>query len=121
EETSSIPNNTFNEIIEWIKQHTPNDEHMQEIIHDLENDVNSRPGYEIIDGLLMFQGLIEIPDNNELKLLIMTYCHDNPLAGHYGIFKTYDITSRTFHWPGMRGFIKKYVTSCDICQRNKVM
>jgi transposase InsO family protein len=50
----------------------------------------------------------------------MVYCHDNELAGHYGIFKTHDIVTRTFHWPGMRNFIKKYVLSCEVCQRNKV-
>jgi transposase InsO family protein len=29
--------------------------------------------------------------------------------------------TRTFHWPGIRNFVKKYVLSCDVCQRNKTM
>lgn len=89
---------------------------MQEIIKEIGTDANSHPGYEMIDGLLMHEGTIEVPNNDEVKRMIMIYCHDNTLAGHYGIFKTHDIVTRTFHWPGMRNFIKKYVLSCEVCQ-----
>jgi hypothetical protein len=122
DDTPPPPDNderTANEIIRLVLQHTPQDEHMQEIIEDLRTDGTSRPGYEIRDNLLMFNGTIEVPEDSNLKRLIMTYCHDTPLAGHFGVFKTYDLVARTFHWPGMRNYIKKYVLSCDTCQRNK--
>ncbi len=32
---------------------------------------------------------------------IMNGCHDNPLAGHLGLSKTYDIIQKQFYWPGM--------------------
>src|SRR5262249_47921248 len=73
-----------------------------------------------MDGILMYKGLIEVPNNNELKLLILIKCHDDPLAGHLGVFKTYELLKRTFHWPGSMKYTKKYVSSCDICQRNKM-
>jgi hypothetical protein len=60
----------------------------------------------------------EITDEGE-KLEILRARHDSPSAGHPGQTKTYDLVSRNFWWPGIRNYIKKYVKSCDICQRNK--
>ena len=45
--------------------------------------------------------------------------HDLPSAGHPGRWKTYELVSRNYWWPGMSIFVKKYVTGCDMCQRMK--
>ena len=45
--------------------------------------------------------------------------HSTPTAGHLGVAKTYKQTSRHFYWPKMAKEVKKFVTSCDECQRNK--
>src|SRR5205085_12422126 len=37
----------------------------------------------------------------------------------FGIAKTYDMVSRNYYWPGMRKYVKEYVTNCEICIRNK--
>jgi len=41
--------------------------------------------------------------------------HDNPISGHLGIDKTYELVNQHFFWPKI---IKKYV-SCELYQRNK--
>ena len=43
--------------------------------------------------------------------------HDNALAGHLGTQKTTDRILLEFWWPGVVADIKRYVASCDACQR----
>ena len=45
--------------------------------------------------------------------------HSTPTARHLGVAKTYEQTSHHFYWPKMAKEVKKFVTSCDECQRNK--
>jgi len=42
-----------------------------------------------------------------------------PSAGHPGWWKTYELVSRNYWWPGMTTFVKKYITGCDMCQQMK--
>lgn len=75
--------------------------------------------YSMQDGLLLHEGLVCVPDDPNLKRMILEECHDSLTAGHFGTTKTFDLVSRTFTWPGMRKYIKDYVGGCDICQRSK--
>ena len=54
-----------------------------------------------------------------LRTKILYSRHDSLLSGHPGHAKTYDLVQRDFSWPGMRRFIRSYVTSCEVCQRVK--
>jgi len=60
-----------------------------------------------------------IPSNKQLRTLILQEHHDINTAGHLGIDKTYESISRSFYWPKMIKDVRKYINSCDSCQRNK--
>lgn len=45
--------------------------------------------------------------------------HDDPLAGHCGINKTYDRIKDKYYWPGMLQYITNYVKSCINCLHRK--
>lgn len=62
---------------------------------------------------------LAIPKNKELRTQLLKEYHDIPIAGHLGIDKTYETIRRDYFWPKMGKDIRKYVTSCDSCQRNK--
>jgi len=70
------------------------------------------------NGLLLYRGKIYIPHSveNTLRQQIVQMYHDLPSAGHSGRWKTYELVSRNYWWPGMTTFVKKYVTGCDMCQ-----
>jgi hypothetical protein len=72
-------------------------------------------------GLLLRNGLIYIPENDDLKLQILHSRHDSPIAGHLGRDKTYELVTRDYYWPCMRSFIKEYINTCDTCARNKTL
>jgi hypothetical protein len=48
---------------------------------------------------------------------ILTMAHDNIMAGHLGIKKTYEKISAHFFWPGIGRSVKDWCRSCDQCQR----
>ena len=64
-------------------------------------------------------GRIYVPDNLELKHLLLKEFHDSPTGGHFGAEKTYDSLARNYCWPGMRTLVKAYTSSCELCQRSK--
>src|SRR5690606_13057799 len=105
------------ELIRRIRHAQRQDEEVMELINEVQYNPNEE--YTMDHGVLLFKGSVMVPDNAEIKKDILNLCHDQPLAGHFGILKTYDLVKRSFYWHGMKSYIKKYVTSCDTCQRNK--
>ena len=73
------------------------------------------------EGLIYFNQLLYVPDTGSLRLDILRSVHDSPSAGHFGIWKTYELLTRNYWWKSCRSFVKDYVGSCDVCQRNKVL
>lgn len=51
---------------------------------------------------------------NERKVLI-NMAHDPPMAGHMGIFKTYNRLTEKYYWPKMRSDVTSYVRRCQTC------
>ena len=72
-----------------------------------------------VDGLLRLDNRIYVPDANDLRLRILRYKHDHPLSGHFGQNRTLDLLRREYTWPGVRTFVKDYVSSCTACARAK--
>lgn len=85
----------------------------------------SRPSmslYSYRDGKLWWTDKTQnerlcVPAENRVPLL-QEY-HDAPTGGHFGAAKTYESLKRYFYWPKMKQSVEDYVTSCDLCQKNK--
>nr|KAG5702720.1 hypothetical protein BaRGS_013357 [Batillaria attramentaria] len=52
-----------------------------------------------------------------LRQGVLRLSHDVPMAGHLGVKKTQDRLWNSFYWPGMGSDIRRYVASCEACQR----
>lgn len=52
--------------------------------------------------------------------MILEQTHNTPSAGHRGSMKTFDLLSRTFHWPNSRTDVLRFCTLCRSCQAIKV-
>ena len=50
---------------------------------------------------------------------ILSYLHRNPLAGHFGVYRTINAAVRRFYWPRMRADVRRYVKSCMRCEMSK--
>lgn len=102
-----------------IKAAYDEDESTSSLIEDLIREKDYNPDYSWDEGLLFYKGRVVVPNKDDLKKDILVLCHDNLLAGHFGTHKTFELVNRTYHWPGLRRYVKTFVTSCDTCQRNK--
>jgi len=110
-------------ILERIKKAYTQDESISPLLEQLSKETSAAPpGDHILeDGLLYFDGRILVPDDISIQRDILSSCHDGLAAGHFGTHKTFELVYRSYHWPGLRQFTKRFVTSCDTCQRNKMV
>jgi hypothetical protein len=108
-----------NDLVNRIAQLITQDEHFGPIYQSVANQTNPDNDYLISHNILLFKGLICIPDSDELKHGILSECHDQPTAGHFGIAKTHELVTRNYYWPGLRKYVKDYIAGCDICNRSK--
>lgn len=76
------------------------------------------------EGLLLRK--FTFPSGRYVEQLVLPKCrredamraaHDCIMSGHQGAKKTTDRVMQEFYWPGMQSDIKRYVKSCDICQK----
>jgi hypothetical protein len=102
-----------------IKASYSKDESTATLVRDLNRDPQSHPDHTLQDGFIFHKGCILVPADDSIKRDILLHCHDSPAAGHFGLHKTFELVQRTYNWPAMRLFVKKFVVSCDVCQRNK--
>ena len=78
--------------------------------------------FKIVDKSLFLKAdnpRLCIPNQAEWRTHLLHDHHDTPIAGHLGVDKTYLGISRHFFWPRLSKDVKRYVASCDHCQRNK--
>ena len=81
--------------------------------------------FSCVDGLLYYTidagetPRIVVPLDDSLRTQILFEYHDSPLSGHLGREKTFLSLSRDFYWPHMYKWVRKYVRTCETCQRVK--
>jgi hypothetical protein len=72
------------------------------------------------DGALFFKGRICVPDDPELKRLILEDAHKISFSIHPGATKMYQDLKREYWWPGMKSDIAEFVARCIVCQQIKI-
>jgi hypothetical protein len=68
---------------------------------------------------LYFQKRICVPDDPEVKAIILKELHETPYSIHPGSTKMYMDLKEMFWWNNMKREIAKYVSECHTCQRVK--
>ncbi|GBG71146.1 hypothetical protein CBR_g8448 [Chara braunii] len=93
-----------------------------DIIRKLQaKDKATESEFVMVDGLLYLDkaGIkrLVVPSSEPLCSLFLGECHD--ATGHFGYKKTSANLVQRFWWPGMFNDAKKYVETCQVCQRDK--
>ena len=76
-------------------------------------------GFVEQSGLLSDGSRILVPNDLTLRTRILSECHDAPTGAHLGRDKVLSAMNARFIWSGMAADVARYVSSCDLCQRNK--
>ncbi len=70
--------------------------------------------------LLWYEKRLYIPSEASVWTELLKCHHDNKLTEHFSIEQTLELVSCKYYWLKLVKDAKKYVFSCDICQRVKV-
>ncbi|KAE8878438.1 hypothetical protein PF003_g37394 [Phytophthora fragariae] len=62
---------------------------------------------------------VVVPNDDDLQARIIHEFHDSPMGAHLGREKTFAAVSRAFFWPHMYKWVRKWVRTCETCQRVK--
>lgn len=72
------------------------------------------------EDVVLWNGKIYVPLDPQLRHDILHNHHDTPIVGHPGRWKTLELVTRNFWWPGISRYVANYVKGCDRCNRAKV-
>jgi hypothetical protein len=79
-----------------------------------------QPDFQISkDGVLKFHNRVCIPDNAELKKVILSEAHQSLYTVHPGSTKMYRDLRKSYWWNGMKKDIAQHVERCLTCQQIK--
>jgi hypothetical protein len=71
------------------------------------------------DEILMHKNRIYVPNDQDLKIPILSEIHKAPYARHLGYQKTMIAIKNQYYWAGMKKEIAKYIARCIECQKVK--
>ena len=69
--------------------------------------------------LVLKKEKVYVPKNEELRVEIIWWHHDVLAVEHGGRWKTVELVTRNYWWPGVTKDVGRYVERCDLCQRMK--
>jgi len=75
--------------------------------------------WQIEEGLVLKEGRVYVLKDEELRVEIIWLHHNTPIVEHGGQWKTVELDTRNYWWPGVMKKVKRYVEGCDQCQRMK--
>jgi len=72
-----------------------------------------------VDGIMYKKGKVYVPKDNILRAEIIRLHHNTLVGGHREQWKTVELVTQNFWWPGITKEVKQYVEGYDTCQCNK--
>ena len=93
----------------------------KEIVEIKENMVKGKAEgfHEDEHGAIWFEKRICVPQDADIRKLILQEAHDSPYSIHPGNTKMYLDLRERFWWPSLKREIARYIATCDVCQRVK--
>jgi len=72
------------------------------------------------DDILRCKGRVCVPNDDDLRRLILEEGHKSKMSLHPGTNKMYQDLKENFWWPGMKRQVAEIVASCLTCQKVKI-
>jgi len=69
-----------------------------------------------VNSVIYKEEKVYVPKYNKLRAEIIRLHYDMPVGGHRGQWKTVELVTRNFWWPGVMKEVKQYVEECNACQ-----
>ena len=75
--------------------------------------------WQIEGDLVLKKGKVYVPKDEALRVKIIQLHHDVPVARYRRKWKTTELVTRNYWWPGVTRDVRKYIKRCDMYQRIK--
>jgi hypothetical protein len=110
--------------IQWkdadvLKEEFSQDPHLQKIVNDLQQDKQSRSGFEFKLGVLLYEGRLVISNKSVLIPTLLKEFHETSQGRHSSFYRTYRRIAANVYWVGMKNAVQEFLRDCDVCQRQK--
>jgi len=106
------------EMLEKIKKARSKDEDVVRVVEEMKKagvrELHDNE-WQIEGELVLKEGKVYIPKDEELRAEVIQLHHDVPAAGHGGRWKTVELVTRNYWWLGVTRDVGKYVEVCDLC------
>ena len=110
------------EIVKRIKEARDKDEEVIKAVEEMKKagvKMLRDEKWQIEEELVLKEGKVYVPKDEKLRVEIIQLHHNMPIAGHGEQWKTVELVTRNYWWPGIMKEVKQYVEGCDQCQRMK--
>jgi len=110
------------EILERIKRARSKDKNIVRMVEEMKKTrVKELQGneWQIEGGLVLKEGKVYVLKDEELRIEIIWWHHNILAVGYGGKWKTAELVTRNYWWPGVTRDVGRYVEGCDLCQRMK--
>ena len=78
-----------------------------------------RNKWQLEGELMLKEGKVYVPKDEELRAEVIQWHHNVLVARHGEKWKTVELVTRNYWWPGVIRNVRKYVEGCNLCQRMK--
>src|SRR5258708_4857755 len=96
------------ELVECIRRSTDYDDAVVKALQELGAGTLRLDKWERDGNLVMYRGCMYVPKDPQLH-------HDSVMTGHPGQWKTLELFSHNYWWPGISHYVASYVAGCDVC------
>jgi len=110
------------DIVEKIKRVRGKDEEVVRVVEEMKKaGIRALRGeeWQLEGDLVLKEGKVYAPKNEELRVEIIQLHHNIPVAGHRGKWKMTELVMRNYWWLGVTRDVGRYMEGCDMCQRMK--
>src|SRR5260370_176048 len=102
-------------LVECIQRSTDYDNAVVKALQELGAGMLQSDKWERDGDLVMYRGHVYVPKAPQLCHDIVHTHHDSMMTGHPGQWKTLELVSCNYWWPGISCYVASYVAGCDVC------
>src|SRR5258705_1036561 len=104
-----------NELVECIQRSTDYNNTVVKALQELGAGTLQSDKWERDGDLVMYRGCVYVPKDPQLCRDIVHAHHDSVMTSHPGQWKTLELVSHNYWWPGISHYVASYVAGCDAC------
>src|SRR5258708_9771288 len=71
------------------------------------------------EEVVLYRGRVYVLDDPQLRHDLVHAYHSTAVTGHPGRWKTLELVSQNYWWPGLSRYIAKFIAGCNTCNQMK--